>query len=129
MEIRSDANAWIFTQDLQSTNWEDMLCKIRLLIANIFSTHSYIHGSLDEHEKVHFNRILNADPTYPHLTSTLQELSRYLTRFHQERCIVLVDEYDAPLDSAYNAGYYDEAKSFFGVMFSSLLKVSSPTLS
>lgn len=64
---------------------------------------------------------------------SLQFLSRLLKQFHKSPCIVLIDEYDAPLECAFNnnsdnvnhEGYsfLKNAKLFFGVLLSGLLKI------
>ncbi|RHZ77833.1 hypothetical protein Glove_172g41 [Diversispora epigaea] len=45
----------------------------------------------------------------------------YLRQHYKKQCIVLIDEYDSPMECAYNEGYYKEANYFFKDMFSSLL--------
>lgn len=109
-------------KDLKSLNWAKMLSHTRDLVATIYSHHNYIFTSLEGQEKVDFKQIIQRDPTYLHLDTSLQSLSYYLTRYHQAKCVVLIDEYDAPLDSAFNGGFYDDANDFFGGMFSRLLK-------
>lgn len=52
-------------------------------------------------------------------------LSKYLKDYHKNKCIVLIDEYDHPLDIAYQHQYYKEAYGFFASLFGALLKVST----
>ncbi|CAG8684354.1 13672_t:CDS:2, partial [Racocetra persica] len=60
--------------------------------------------------------------TESQLSFALQEFSMYLRQYYKKQCIVLIDEYDSPMECAYNKGYYEVANEFFKGMFSSLLK-------
>ncbi|RUP44936.1 hypothetical protein BC936DRAFT_148843 [Jimgerdemannia flammicorona] len=99
------ARSW-FDSDIGGFTWNDMMEDITQVIGDMHRTHNYLLPFLEDAERTEFTRILNKDPTLPGLN------------------IVLIDEYDAPLDKAYNKGYYHTAMEFFGSLFSSLLKVS-----
>ncbi|CAG8474948.1 11714_t:CDS:2 [Cetraspora pellucida] len=79
---------------------------------------------LSPYQQKRFQRILDSYLTYPvsELKIALQELSIYLRQHYKKKCIVLIDEYDSPMECAYNKGYYGVANDFFKGMFSSLLK-------
>ncbi|RUP51882.1 hypothetical protein BC936DRAFT_144901 [Jimgerdemannia flammicorona] len=110
-------------KDVNGTTWDDMLIKVRDLIGEIYREHRYLASSLEEYEKIEFGRIIDKDPTYPSLNTALRMLSKYLNGYHRSKCVVLVDEYDVPVNEAYNRGYYETALRFFQTLFSSLLKV------
>ncbi|CAG8481264.1 8248_t:CDS:2, partial [Diversispora eburnea] len=85
-----------------------------------FAKYPVIHFSLKvcEHRyliKDLYQRILEGDLTYSEsvLVFALKELSIYLRNYYKERCIVLIDEYDSPMECAYNNGYYKNANEFF----------------
>ncbi|RUS31198.1 hypothetical protein BC938DRAFT_478278 [Jimgerdemannia flammicorona] len=109
-------------KDVNGTTWDDMLIKVRDLIGEIYREHRYLASSLEEYEKIEFGRIIDKDPTYPSLNTALRMLSKYLNGYHRSKCVVLVDEYDVPVNEAYNRGYYETALRFFQTLFSSLLK-------
>ncbi|RUS27522.1 hypothetical protein BC938DRAFT_483122 [Jimgerdemannia flammicorona] len=115
------ARSW-FDSDIGGFTWNDMMEDITQVIGDMHRTHNYLLPFLEDAERTEFTRILNKDPTLPGLKYSLMRLSSYLTRFHGNKCIVLIDEYDAPLDKAYNKGYYHTAMEFFRSLFSSLLK-------
>jgi hypothetical protein len=56
------------------------------------------------------------------LKSSLLNLATFLKKYYNQKVIVLIDEYDTPLVSAYRYGYYKEAKNFFSSFYSSALK-------
>ena len=56
------------------------------------------------------------------LKSSLLNLATFLKKYYNQKVIVLIDEYDTPLVSAYRYDYYNEAKNFFSSFYSSVLK-------
>jgi hypothetical protein len=95
---------------------------MRTTISEIYKEHAYLHDHLNVYEKAKFDHIANEDP-HQSFEFALRELMVFLARYHQQKCIVLIDEYDAPISSAYHSGYYEDAMHFLRPMFSSLLKV------
>ena len=57
-------------------------------------------------------------------TASLQTLSRLLTRHYGKKVILLIDEYDVPLDKAFQAGYYEEMVSFIRSLLGNVLKTN-----
>jgi len=101
-----------------------MQLQVWALIAKLYDQHSFVDEVLSQAEKVDFGRILAKDDMYTEWSTSLQALSEYLECYHRKKCIILVDEYDAPINTAFQHQYYDDALKFFRVLFSSLLKVS-----
>ncbi|KAJ3215117.1 hypothetical protein HK099_006512 [Clydaea vesicula] len=114
----------------KANSWKHMLRKLRNLISDIYSKHIYLESFLDDYEFQRFKSVLNCFPDFTE--SSLMFLSKILTKYHGSRCVVLIDEYDAPMEWAYNnnsensnhEGYdfLNNAKSFFELLFSNLLK-------
>ncbi|CAG8848123.1 33429_t:CDS:2, partial [Gigaspora margarita] len=115
---------YITLKDLSTGTWDKIIEKLRTLIAEIYDEHRYLISSLYPEDQEIFQRILKRDPTYPEsqLEFSLKALSKHLRRYYKKQYIVLVDEYDSPMECAYNKGYYEVANNFFKGMFSSLLK-------
>lgn len=78
-----------------------------------------------EFEKDRIQRILNAQGEGQDYLTSLQFLSQIL--YHQcgKRVIVLLDEYDVPLENAYFHGYYDKMVNFIRSLFESVLKTNN----
>ena len=102
-----------------------MLVQVKSKLADLYKDYQYISPELDKFDKLIFNRILSRTATNEDMTFSLHNLSQYLRKYHGQQCIVLVDEYDHPLSTAYQNNYYKEACGFFHVMLESLLKVCS----
>jgi hypothetical protein len=110
-----------------------MFREIHNRISLLFRDHLYLLDSnkFDLYTKKQFQSIVNCEERYTQ--TSLKFLSQLLTKYHGSPCIVLIDEYDAPLECAYNNDsddktdegykYLIKAKTFFGALFSGLLKV------
>ncbi len=75
-----------------------------------------------DHKKV--NAMLEGVFTRQSLKTSLRELTRFLYKHYRQKVILLIDEYDVPLDKAYQNGYYREMISLMRSMFSSSLKTN-----
>jgi len=89
-----------------------MQAKFRKKLAELYKEHRYVYDGLDNYERSNFDQILNGAPKDEVMEDALVDLSRHLKNYHQNKCIVLIDEYDHPLDIAYRYKYYKEARGF-----------------
>lgn len=89
-------------------------------------------SSLDEEEKNAYVRLIHVEMksdatyamSYAALIDSLKTLSRLLAKHYHRKVILLIDEYDVPLDKAFQAGYYDEMVSLIRNMFGNALKTN-----
>jgi hypothetical protein len=102
--------------------------QLRVQISDLFSAFDYLLDSIGVYDTRKFKAIINCNQAYT--PCSLYFLSELLRRHHNSPCIVLIDEYDAPLNYAYqrssedhNHTFFYEAKIYFDNMFSQLLKV------
>ncbi len=79
--------------------------------------------SLNENEKKAF-RDVSEDMENSRAASSLRALSNYLTRYHKKRTIILLDEYDTPMQEAYVNGYWDDMSAFIRSLFNSTFKTN-----
>ena len=91
----------------------------------LYKEHEYVYYKLDKYEKLNFDKVRSGILQFEITQDALFDLSKYLKDYHQNKCIVLIDEYDHPLDVAYRYQYYEEARGFFASLFGALLKVST----
>ncbi|RHZ64753.1 hypothetical protein Glove_320g155 [Diversispora epigaea] len=115
----------ISLKDLDGETWNKMIAELRILVAEIYGEHRYLINNLYPDEQRKYQKLLEEDSTESQLKFSLKALSMYLQRHFKKKCIVLVDEYDSPMERAYNKGYFRVANDFFKDMFSSLLKSNS----
>ncbi|TGY91929.1 hypothetical protein E5329_19895 [Petralouisia muris] len=81
---------------------------------------------LNENEKRSFQNI-SADMEDNAAASSLRMLSEFLTRYYGKRVIILLDEYDTPMQEAYVNGYWEEMVSFIRALFNATFK-TNPSL-
>ena len=62
---------------------------------------------------------------YSRYVTSLKFLSDCLKSFHQKNVIILIDEYDVPLEQAYFSGFYEEMIFFIRSLFESALKTNN----
>ncbi len=87
---------------------------------------------LSAREKEHYQRLISIDADSPQefpmsddvLRGSLQTLSQLLCRHYEQKVILLIDEYDVPLDRAQQNGYYDEMVDLIRGMFGQVLKTN-----
>lgn len=95
-------------------------------ISQEFDRHRYVlEGALSEKDKTTFLDILNAKDDKSLYIEALQFLSKCLETYHGKRVIILIDEYDVPLENAYFNGFYDEMIAFIRSLFESALKTNA----
>ena len=111
-------------KDIKSPNFEHSIESIKQVIADEYRKHAYLLESdeLDDFEKGDINNIASATANISILERSLLYLSRYLYKHHKEKPIILIDEYDTPIISAYIEGYYKETIIFFRTFLGAGLK-------
>lgn len=110
-------------------NAEMTYMMLKKAVAEEFSRHGRIlqSGSLSDAEKERFQSIIDLKAERAHYADSLKFLSSCLQKACGRRSIILLDEYDVPLESAYYGGFYDETVMFIRSLFESALK-SNPNL-
>lgn len=103
--------------------------KIREAIADEFKRYSEVlNGNvLFEDEKEDFTNIMLQKADLSTYNTSLKLLSKCLKRYYKKNVIILIDEYDVPLENAFFEGFYDEMVKFLRSLFESALK-TNPSL-
>ena len=109
-------------KDLKARTWEEMERGIKNLLQEVFSEHKYLIKELDEFDLSILKKIINKEVELEGLKSSLKFLTKILYEKYNKKVVVLIDEYDVPLVSAYHNKYYEKAKNFFKTFYSSVLK-------
>jgi len=91
-----------------------------------FDRHRYILGgsNIAEEIKEKYMSILNNNANEVTLAKSITLLSKCLAKYHKQKVIILIDEYDVPLENAYFNGFYDKMVSFIRSLFESALKTN-----
>ena len=112
-------------KDLKATTWEEMERKIIIILSDFFSEYEYLLNELTGISFENLKNIIYRKADIDELTTTLKFLTKILYEKYNKKVVVLIDEYDSPLVSAYINGYYNKAKDFFKTFYSIVLKDNS----
>ena len=115
---------YITLKDVKGKNFKEMLLSLKTELVELFIEYSELLKSekLLDIEKEMFNKILNLKANEIELQNALKLLTRLLNKEYERPVILLLDEYDVPLQNAYVEGYYDEAINFFKTFFGTTFK-------
>ena len=109
-------------KDLKATTWEEMQKDIKSTVARLFSEYKYLLKDLDKFDTIIFENIIMKNIELEDLKEILKFLTKILYEKYSKKVVILVDEYDSPLVSAYINGYYEKVKNFFKTFYSLVLK-------
>ena len=99
---------------------------INQLIKNLYESHNVIRNSelLTKGDQSFFQRIVLDEANETELTLSLHQLSKFLYQYYGKKVIILLDEYDTPMQEAYEKGYWEEMVSFIRSLFNSTFKTN-----
>ena len=100
--------------------------KICQIITNLYNKSDFVLDTnlLNENEKAMYRKV-SADMEDYIASDSLKNLSDYLMRYYGKKVIILLDEYDTPMQEAYLNGYWNESVSFIKNLFNSSFKDNS----
>ena len=134
-EYRSYAHAYpvirVNMKDVSAPNHEAMLSQAFDVISSLFRERGYLlqDDGLFPYEVKKFKALANRESKDPFAyTDALKFLCELLHRKSGKKVIVLVDEYDTPLENAFQHGFYDTAIEFFKRLYSTTLKANDHIL-
>ena len=109
-------------KDLKAATWEIMEKDIKSTVASLFLEYEDLYYELGEFDKPLFKKIATKEEGIENLKEALKVLVKILYKKYNKKVVILIDEYDSPLASAYINGYYKKAKDFFKTFYSTVLK-------
>ena len=111
--------------NIKESNYQTARKKICQLLANLYTQNAFLldSGILHETDINYFQRVSeNMDDA--DATLALYQLSSFLCRYYGKKVIILLDEYDTPMQEAYVNGYWRELTAFTRSLFNSSLKTN-----
>ena len=114
--------------DVKETTFDQARKLICESIVDLYNKYSFLctENLLNTKERDYFQRI-SSDMEEHEITISLRRLSGYLYKFYGKRVIILLDEYDTPMQEAYMYGYWEELTAFTRSIFNATFK-SNPYL-
>ena len=111
--------------NIKETNYEATCYRIRQLLMKQYQKNSFLLKSeiMSENEKKFFER-MSYDMSQMDAPMAIYQLSDYLYRYYGKKVIILLDEYDTPMQEAYVLEFWDELVSFTRSLFNSTFKTN-----
>lgn len=110
---------------IKEQNYDTVRRKICQILSGLYSQYSFLLNgdTLDEKERKFFESV-SVDMGDVEATLAIQQLSLYLSRYYGKKVIILLDEYDTPMQEAYVNGYWEELTSFIRSLFNATFKTN-----
>ncbi len=112
-------------KDLSDTNYDSFYYSFKSLMSKTYNSKMYVYESLNKNMQDKFDRILNESGSVDDYKSSLVNLSEWLYSYYNKEVIILLDEYDAPINAAYVNRYYEKLMELFRPIFSRTFKGNS----
>ena len=109
-------------KDVKCTNWEDTKTDLMNIIQAEYKRHQKVLETCDQYDKKYYQKILSKEADDADWVRSLLNLSRILHEYHKIAPIIIIDEYDTPIQQGYTKGFYDEVVMFMRNFFSGGLK-------
>lgn len=111
-------------KDVKFDTWEATIDKIRGLLQEEYGRHQELANSdkLSKYEKDYFVKILDRNANEVELTSALEKLSKMLASHYGKAPVIIIDEYDTPIQEGYSKDFYEEIIGFMRNFFSGAFK-------
>lgn len=115
---------FVTLKDTSALDWASMQAYFRLYFSSLFSRYRYLEQSpeVPAEMKQQFQDILARKASLSDISYALALLLLMLRQHHGKKVILLIDEYDAPIQQAWENGFYRECISFMKQMLGSVLK-------
>ena len=115
---------YLTLKDVRDTSFEKMLLALKSVLVDLYIDFADLLKSdkLLDVEKEMFSKILNLKAEEIDLKNALKLLIRLLYKEYEKPVMLLIDEYDVPLQDAYVEGYYEEAIKFFKTFYGTTFK-------
>lgn len=110
---------------IKERTFEAARAKMNCLLAKIYDKNAFLKdsGLLSKNELEYFNRV-SKEMDETDATLALHHMADFLSRYYGKNVIILLDEYDTPMQEAYVNGYWDEIVSFTRSLFNAAFKTN-----
>lgn len=111
--------------NVKATTYNEMLFKITEVITDMYNKNDYLlEGKvLNEKEQKYYQEIepgMNSELA----TGAIRSMSGFMQRYFNQKVIIILDEYDTPMQDAWISGYWEETARFFSGLFNSTFKTN-----
>ena len=115
---------FISFKDVKYNTWEETFEEIGNIFSQEFNRHSELLTSekTDKSEKAFFEKIVSKTASAVDLSHALEYLCRMLHRHYNERTVVIIDEYDTPIQQGHTKDFYEDVIGFMRNLLSGCFK-------
>jgi hypothetical protein len=116
---------FISMKGITSSTWNGAVKSIGEKIFELYNEFDgKINHILTENENKIFNKFAGKESEEEELKTSLSFLTKLLYKYYNQKVIILIDEYDSPIMTSYEKGYYTEMKDFLKAFYGNALKTN-----
>ena len=117
---------FISMKGITGLSWKESFNEIKLKVKELFRDYSSLVDKFDKYDKGDFEKyILDIENIgEAELKKSLHMLTKLLYKYYNQKVVVLIDEYDYPIMSSYEKGYYEEMRDFLKAFYGDVLKTN-----
>lgn len=110
---------------VKATDYEGMKYSISNIIFEVYQQNRFLLDAdiLSKNEKDYFESI-KPEMAFSKTADSINILTNFLSRYYEKNVLILLDEYDTPMQEAWLSGYWDEAVGFFRSFFNATFKTN-----
>lgn len=111
-------------KSVEANTWKEIYSGIKEIIRQLYESKRYVMEILNDEEKELYKKFLIEEADLSKYKQSLKILSEYLYKYYHEKVIILIDEYDVPIQKGYLKGFYAEIVDFIKGLFNNALKTN-----
>lgn len=111
--------------NIKAAKYEDMVYKITEVITGLYNRNSYLfEGSLLNDNERNYYKSIKYGMDEQIAAGAIHQMAGFMQRYYDQKVIILLDEYDTPMQEAWLSGYWKEAVRFFSSFFNATFKTN-----
>ncbi len=111
--------------NVKAASYEEMIFKITRVITDLYNKNEYLleRNLLNEKEREYYQGIKTGMDAKL-ATDAIHSMAGFMQRYYNQKVIIILDEYDTPMQDAWISGYWEETVRFFSGLFNSTFKTN-----
>ncbi len=111
--------------NVKAASYEEMIFKITRVITDLYNKNEYLleRNLLNEKEREYYQGIKTGMDAKL-ATDAIHSIAGFMQRYYNQKVIIILDEYDTPMQDAWISGYWEETVRFFSGLFNSTFKTN-----
>ena len=109
-------------KEAKKDSFEKSYLQLKDNIANEFIRHKYVKEKITDEKRELFEKIATGKGSVDEYSTSVKFLSECLEAYYGKKAVILIDEYDVPLENSWSRGFYDKMVDFIRTLLSSALK-------